>query len=269
MYQAFIVDSDKRRIAVQAAVDELLEYVGGPIPRLAVQSTGRTKTRATLREKLRRDPHTKLPSIRDVAGVRVVADCSLVEMDLGVRIIRRLIGTDGSLSKYGFTGEVRLINRLETPMHGYRALHLEVRLDGAPAEIQFRTQLQHVWAEFMELLGDRWGRELRYGLPIAEEEPLLLDIKKGVVGRMEQLSTLIARSEQNMQHLGVAYMDLDAMGENSAFDLSPETRKGLLETKLAAAPVIAELHSAVRESTSQLAKVLDLLDSITAKRETP
>ena len=38
-------------------------------------------------------------------------------------------------------------------------------MDGITIEVQVRTTLQHVWAEMMERLADRLGRQIRYGLP--------------------------------------------------------------------------------------------------------
>lgn len=43
--------------------------------------TGRTKTTLTLRDKLRRTPEVKLPYVRDIAGVRVVAEMRLRDQD--------------------------------------------------------------------------------------------------------------------------------------------------------------------------------------------
>jgi hypothetical protein len=53
-------------------------------------------------------------------------------------------------------------------MHGYRAVHVIVFPEGAPIEIQVRTEWQHEWAEFFEKLADLVGRGIRYGEPPAK-----------------------------------------------------------------------------------------------------
>jgi len=37
------------------------------------------------------------------------------------------------------------------------------RVGRCSIEMQVRTLSQHLWAEVVERLGDRWGREIRYG----------------------------------------------------------------------------------------------------------
>jgi hypothetical protein len=55
------------------------------------------------------------------------------------------------------------VDRRATPSHGYRAVHVVVRVDDCLCEIQVRTRGQHVWAEVVERLADHWGRQIRYG----------------------------------------------------------------------------------------------------------
>ena len=49
------------------------------------------------------------------------------------------------------------------PSHGYRAVHIIVRIDGLPIEIQVRTRLQDSWAQLSEVLSDKIERSLKYG----------------------------------------------------------------------------------------------------------
>jgi ppGpp synthetase/RelA/SpoT-type nucleotidyltranferase len=42
-------------------------------------------------------------------------------------------------------------------------------LDGITIEVQMRTVLQHLWADLMERLADRLGRQIRYGEPASPE----------------------------------------------------------------------------------------------------
>lgn len=119
-----------------------------------VSISGRTKTRDTLREKLRKFPDINLGSIDDVIGVRVVGDFSLLEQDEIAEILK---------SEFGLNTKVK--DRRENPVEGYRALHLIVRIEEMHAEIQIRTTLQSQWADLFEKSADLWGRQIRYGQP--------------------------------------------------------------------------------------------------------
>lgn len=111
---------------------------------------GRTKTRDTLVEKLRRSPEVKLPYVRDVAGVRIVGDMTLTDQRVVAQLLVSLFGG-------------RIVDRIAEPASGYRALHAVITFAGLPVEVQVRTRTQHVWAEVFERLADRWGRQIRYG----------------------------------------------------------------------------------------------------------
>ena len=115
-----------------------------------VTQTSRVKTVGTLHDKLRRQP-TKLSRVHDIAGVRIVEDVGLAgQNDTVARLIRlfpRAVVKD----------------RRKRPMHGYRAAHVIARVGRCSVEIQVRTAMQHLWAEIVERLGDRWGRQIRYG----------------------------------------------------------------------------------------------------------
>lgn len=123
-----------------------------------VSITGRAKIRETVREKLQRRRSDKLPSIQDLAGVRVEADMTLTEQDRVADAIRRRFGQG-----------VESVHDLRDGEHaGYRGVHLWVRLDsprGAWFEVQVRTGLQGDWANMYEALADLLGRGIRYGEP--------------------------------------------------------------------------------------------------------
>jgi putative GTP pyrophosphokinase len=52
---------------------------------------------------------------------------------------------------------------VEPKTSGYRALHLIVRRDGYPIEVQLRTIAQDVWANTVEVQGREHGIGLKFG----------------------------------------------------------------------------------------------------------
>lgn len=139
---------------------------------------GRTKTRDTLLEKLRRSPEVKLPYVRDVAGVRIVGDMTLTDQRLLAQLLVAVFGG-------------QIVDRLAEPQSGYRALHVVVTFAGLPVEIQVRTRAQHVWAEVFERLADRWGRQIRYGGPPDDPQaPGAIDDGMSLEARAELISQL-------------------------------------------------------------------------------
>lgn len=149
-YDDFLEHYDNVRAGLTAAINSLdiCALAGGE--KFAWHAVGRTKSRATLLDKLQDGKN--LDSIRDVAGVRIVANCTLSQQSM----------LADALCEH-FDAERQVIDRRENPTFGYRALHVEVRIDDTPAEIQIRTRLQHIWAEIYEGLADNWGRQIRYG----------------------------------------------------------------------------------------------------------
>ena len=141
LLQAFRAEHEEALIEVQTRLAEALPEV---------DQTARIKTIQTLHDKLRRQP-TKLSRIQDIAGVRIVQDMDLLEQDAVIADIGR-----------EFPGS-KVVDRRARPMHGYRAAHVIVKVGRCWIEIQVRTQSQHLWAEVVERLGDRWGRDIRYG----------------------------------------------------------------------------------------------------------
>lgn len=66
--------------------------------------------------------------------------------------------------------EPKVKDRRDEPSHGYRAVHVVVTVQDLPVEIQIRTERQDTWAQIVESLGDRWGRQIRYGKGPAEPD---------------------------------------------------------------------------------------------------
>jgi ppGpp synthetase/RelA/SpoT-type nucleotidyltranferase len=184
----------------QAVLDKVEEKLQG----LGYQATTRVKTTSTLVEKLRREPHLRLKSIRDVAGARIVIHGGRWEQD---QVVDRIVQAFESCPK-----APERIDRRKTPSHGYRAYHVVVYEDGVPVEIQVRTKLQDAWAQITEKLGDAWGRGLRYGLGpeqpdlqlvlAGEDEPLTRAQVVRSVGRLSDGIDLIESAQHQIDRLG-------------------------------------------------------------------
>lgn len=115
--------------------------------------TSRTKTTGVLIDKLRRE-HSSLKSVQDIAGTRIICDDRDEQDDIVARVVAAF--ADGSRPP-------KVKDRRQAPSHGYRAVHVIGTVEDLPVEIQVRTGRQDRWAQIVESLGDRWGRQIRYG----------------------------------------------------------------------------------------------------------
>ena len=153
-----------------------------------VSVTGRAKIRQTVREKLQRRRNEKLPSIQDLAGVRVEADMTLTDQDRLIEAIR-----------LRFNQDEEAVHDLRDGTHaGYRGVHLWVRLNeprGAWFEVQVRTELQGRWANMFEALADVYGRGIRYGEEAATSEA------QEIVEMAQRLATTQLAAVEELQDL--------------------------------------------------------------------
>ena len=140
--------------------------------------TSRTKTTGVLIEKLRRE-HSSLKSVQDIAGTRIICDDRDEQDEIVAGIVREF--ADG-------TRPPKVKDRRAEPSHGYRAVHVVVTVQDLPVEIQVRTERQDRWAQIVESMGDRWGRQIRYGQPPPEPDRPMVP---GVTITREQLWTLV------------------------------------------------------------------------------
>ncbi|RBY78691.1 hypothetical protein DQ238_11475 [Geodermatophilus sp. TF02-6] len=205
LYLAFLDAYDRVQVDLVRALRAVdwREHVSPPL-----DIVGRTKTRDTLLEKLRRSPEVKLPYIRDVAGVRIVGDMTLTNQRLVTALLIRVFGG-------------RIIDRLAEPQSGYRAMHAAITFAGLPVEIQVRTRAQHVWAEVFERLADRWGRQIRYGGPPDDPRaPGALDDGVSLEARVELVEQLQELSIGWFDHLERTLNDV-AAAEAGATDDGP------------------------------------------------
>ena len=117
--------------------------------RLHLEPSGRMKSNGSIIEKLRRES-LRLSQVQDIAGCRLlVAD--MLEQD---EIVDSLRGTFSAAD---------VMDRRETPSHGYRAVHVIVPIEGKRVEIQVRTHLQHTWAQLSEAIAAMVGPSIKYG----------------------------------------------------------------------------------------------------------
>ena len=110
--------------------------------------TQRLKREPTIIEKLsERETGLDLSRMQDIGGCRVVVD-SIDELRTVQSGIERLWSAD--------IDTVR--DYIESPREsGYRAVHIVVRRDGLPVEVQLRTTRMHDWAELVENISGQLG----------------------------------------------------------------------------------------------------------------
>ncbi|MFG1791243.1 hypothetical protein [Nocardia sp. NPDC049149] len=124
--------------------------------------SSRPKTIHTLRDKLVATPSLQLPSIVDIAGVRVEAAMDLDDQGELAKLIAIELGQEF---------DKVISDTRHSPHSGYRALHIRAKMPAGRVEIQIRTALQGAWANLFEALADHLGRYIRYGnLPTDRKE---------------------------------------------------------------------------------------------------
>ena len=136
--------------------------------------TSRTKSTASVVAKLLRQPNTRLSQVQDILGLRFVADDLKRQEALMVELTR-------------IFSDAKPQDRRLSPQYGYRAVHLIVKFNGLPVEIQVRSQLQQYWAQYSEMMADQHGQELKYGGGDVEIRRFL-----------EKLSLEVAQLEQQL-----------------------------------------------------------------------
>lgn len=198
---------------------QVLERAHAEVVRLCAETehaepmAPRVKTLKTTLEKLNRQPELRsLAQIRDLAGLRVVIHGTRTDQDELAASVATLLHDDHRPPK--------LIDRRVDPRWGYRAVHLEVRREGIPIEVQIRTNLQHRWAELFERAADRLGRGLSYGEPqqLTPEAHQFVGVLALMAEKIEAVEVVIAAAHPEVP---------DAIAEMRAYiehflDLSAE-----------------------------------------------
>lgn len=248
LYVAFLDAYDQ----VQTALVTVLRSVQWPVALPELTIVGRTKTLDTLVDKLRREHGIQLPNVRDVAGVRIVGELTLLQQTVL-----------GSLLHGAYGGE--LIDRRARPTAGYRALHLACTVGGLPVEIQIRTQLQHLWAEVFERLADHWGRQVRYGgAPDhpADDVPVSFE---GVPFDL-RVQTIVSLQELSVTSLAEVERQLNEAQAVEAASVAPE-QSGVWERVVRERLEQKNNPAAIRAAHEQLAARLEVIHGVRRRAE--
>ena len=147
-----ITEADLRLLdSYRRSFTEAYEIVIGAIRKeLSLEPTGRpAKSTTSIADKLRRES-IRLTQIQDIAG------CRLTVSDIAEQ--ERVVQSLSSLFE-----DTIIVDRRQNPSHGYRAVHVIVKLQAKMIEIQIRTSLQHLWAELSEKCSDVLDPSIKYG----------------------------------------------------------------------------------------------------------
>jgi putative GTP pyrophosphokinase len=150
--RGLLVESDLRSLDdYRRSFGEAYETVVHTIrEQLHLEPTGRpAKSTHSLIEKLHRES-IRLAQVQDIAGCRVVV-ADAAEQERAVASLRTVFP------------EASVDDRRANPSYGYRAVHVIAKIFGVLVEIQVRTSLQHLWAEFSEKLSDVVDPSIKYG----------------------------------------------------------------------------------------------------------
>jgi len=152
-----LVKLDAYRESFEPAYQEVVSRIR---EELKIAPTGRPgKSIPSILHKLNRES-IRLSQMQDIAGCRIVV-VDIPDQDEVLRLLGRLFG------------DARTIDRRIRPSHGYRAVHVVARIAGLPVEIQVRTDLQHLWAEYSEMMADAVDKDVKYGEGPVELRELL------------------------------------------------------------------------------------------------
>ena len=91
-----------------------------------------------------------------------------------------------------FYPEAQIHDLRVEPSHGYRAVHVIVKVAGFPVEIQVRTPLQNSWAQGTESLADSFDPEIKYGGGPEQLRHVLELVSTRIAGVEDNETSLIA-----------------------------------------------------------------------------
>jgi hypothetical protein len=129
--------------------------------RIAV--TQRLKRLPTMIDKVSRE-EGRITQMHDIGGVRAV----LPSLHHVMAVSRRLRKTWTIIKVRDYVAEPK--------ESGYRALHLIVRRQGYPIEVQLRTVAQDAWANAVEQFGRELGLGLKFGAGTPETRSVFVEL---------------------------------------------------------------------------------------------
>jgi ppGpp synthetase/RelA/SpoT-type nucleotidyltranferase len=174
---------DDYRLSFGEAYDTVVRTVRD---QFKLEPTGRpAKSTSSIIEKLNRET-IRLSQMQDIAGCRVlVAD--VAEQDRVVASLRSVFP------------DASVVDRRANPSYGYRAVHVIAEISGKSIEIQVRSPLQHLWAEFSEALSDVVDPNIKYGRGNDKIRHMLTEVSV-LVADFEQTEMMMARLQEQRVH---------------------------------------------------------------------
>ena len=101
--------------------------------------------------------------------------------------------------------EASVVDRRMRPSHGYRAAHVIVATGGRHIEIEVRSKLQHLWAEFSEKLSDVVDPKVKYGGGPEALSRMLAKIS-GTIAEFEDMEVkyhaMLAKARRHSRRIG-------------------------------------------------------------------
>ena len=170
---------DAYRKSFTEAYDEVVAKIRSAT---GLEPTGRPrKTPFSILQKLRREKSMQLSRMQDIAGCRLVV-AGVPEQD---RLVADLV--------HAFE-KATVVDRRQSPSHGYRAVHVIAKVMGRAIEIQVRTELQNLWAQLSEVMSDVWDPAIKYGGGHADAQRLLA-VTSGNIASLEEWEMTLGKIE--------------------------------------------------------------------------
>jgi hypothetical protein len=140
---------DRFRASYSESLESVVRALEQRLGRLAAARIKRTQS---IIDKLQRHEGStiRLAQMQDIAGCRFTVEDIFAQEQTIHEIVR-------------IFDRVKVVDRREKPNHGYRAVHVIAMANNKPVEIQVRTILQHLWAQFSERVADRVDPAVKYG----------------------------------------------------------------------------------------------------------
>lgn len=232
------VESDLRSLdEYRRSFEEAYATVVGTIrDQLGLEPTGRpTKSTGAVVAKLQRES-IRLTQIQDMAGARVVV-ANIAEQERVLSSLRVAFPI------------ASIVDRRTNPSYGYRAVHVIVAISEKAVEIQVRSALQHLWAEFSEKLSDEIDPRIKYGGGPDE-----------VRARLAQASEAVATLETAESMVAASGLEIERLAGAPLSDQDEQTLRGL-------EPLVVDQKVRLVHAREKLSEVLkDAILAVVSRR---